>query len=770
MGKKGKPSRGKKGIGSSLINKGGAMAANSLADALGDHWDAPEEMLEEAENNKFGPTEPILDLGEDWELVATPGGPVDPWDCERWPGSIWCGGGWEWGSPASFGLGDWEIDGCGIMVSMQWSVLGFEMPILSFGIQSTGPECQPEEPVPPPPRPDPLPGEPEPPIPFPNWNPNFLYALTFQGYEPTAPASLMYKYMTYFAWGPVSLEQGPLQQYPSGGFYQEYYLLAAGISAVDSRTRLPRPHNTRFEGEKIEGWDSQMFPGIFRNLQGNVIVTPPAWGLNGSRGKVRRIKLAGLFDGEFYPGDFHSPETGGPSLVAARIIGCYGKFNHSYTGKIKGWKEQRAAKLGYAYNQDDWDKEWGKLIPQPENIDPDLKTWFDVPLYECGLGNKGPDDYHDGWGKIRGNMKDCCELVLINARRLKRIEAVLQPDKFLKFDGKVKPTKVVGKIPRRLVSPQGPDGLVGAAASGALTVAGANLGFDFNSEYVPIAGYSDAAEALVKMLDRISGFWPATIEIQDIDPNTPGDQSFSLQVHSVSDGFKQALEALARLVMHSSSGNSPNEDPEDNPSLKILAAILTEVGLTHKIAAITQQTTNNIEEFLDYKVRQEEEFLPMAFNPLAEPTWKNLEYTKPTKAQVDFYIKQLLTPSTQDIVVTKNIEQKFLTEWMMEILKHSSASSAALTQQIKSKEDLKKALGTARFNALVQGALSMEQIRRVLGLPSNWDMDDFADNLEDNFHPDENVDAGKHAETKPRPAKEKPRIKDISKNGRRRKR
>ncbi|MCT7987620.1 hypothetical protein [Laspinema olomoucense] len=367
--------------------------------------------------------------------------------------------------------------------------------------------------------------------------------------------------------------------------------------------------------------------------------------------------------------------------------------------------------------------------------------------------------------------ENCCDASKATLRKLKRIEAVLQPDKFLKFDKEGNATKVVGKIPRRLIAPADADGIVGTFQKIAIWVLGKSVDYDFDtSKYAPIAGYSDALGSLTMMLDRISGFWPATVEIKDIDPDSPGNQEFSMQVHSISDGFKQALETLAHLVMKSGGSSAPEAEAEEDPTLKILAAILTEVGLTHKIAAITQQTTNNIEEFLDYKVRQQEEFLPMAFNPLVEKTWQELEYTKPTKAEIEPYIESLLTPSIQDIIVTKLDDNKLFTEWMLELLKHSSAASAALTQQIKSKEDLKKALATSRLNALVQGALTMEQLRRVLGLPSNWDMNDFAERLEDNFHPDENVESTLHAETKPKQAKEKPRIKDISKNGRRRKR
>lgn len=746
----------KKGVGSSLKEKAVSAAKNALTDQLEEIFD-PTELQEESEENKFGPTEVVLPLGDDWGIVATPGGPVDPWDCERWPGSPYCGGGFNPTGGAlgtGIGLGDIQVDGCGIMVSLEWSVLGFEMPLVSFGIQSSDAECQPNDPEPEPPNPggggssnwpDPIA------VPFPSWNSQFLYALVFHTKQ---QFPWQYPYTTYFAWGPVGIQSGEIiydnRYNPPAVAHRRYYLLCNRIPATDGRLGgLPRVGNSYINGpDDPELFDDQMFPYLVNYIgQEESEVRRPPFSIAGPplipSVKTERMN-GGTADVKMPAQNFGRLDPGSVTLVKTRIIGCYGRFSNNYISQVKARIEAKYNGYGWTWNGTIWEEEWNKLKQNQPPDDPYFARFSAGGT--CEPGNSSEKTLPEGLNKIRKKKKmDCCELVLINARRLRRIEAVLQPGKFLKFNESGKPEEVIGKIPQRLLTPGG-------------------------EGYEKLAGYSDALEALVRMVDRISGFWPATVEIEDIDPNTPGNQSFSLQVHSISDAFKQALEALAQLMIKTPSANQPQQPDEDDPTFKILAAILTEVGLTHKIAAITQHTTNNIEEFLDYKVRQQEEILPMAFNPLVEPTWKNLEYTKPTKGQLDLYIKQLLTPSTQDIVVTKNEETKFFTEWMMELLKHSSAASAALTQQIKSKEDLKKALGTARFNALVAGALNMEQIRRVLGLPSNWDLEDFADNLEDNFHPDENVESGLHAETKPKQAKEKPRIKDISKNGRRRKR
>jgi hypothetical protein len=743
--------------------KGGKKPGKGKGNFLGD-WD-----IDIYDGMQDIPLEELTD----WGLVATPGGPTDPHDCTKWPNSPFCGGGFNPFTPTlGTGIDSVEIgiekNGCEIILTIEWSALGFGMPNINVGWRN--PECDP-------PKPKPNPGAgggggggnggpPPPELPFPGCL-NRLYICRFTG----AHRSSMWQSFFGLFYGPVAIEQretanGPRQFLFCHGLPYRPSLFSTNLKDYDDGFAVSNdPLDEAFFGKpgNIWGITHLIFPRIQTDARGNYWLEPP-WTPNAYSTRVEILLDAGANVYSGSPGEWIGNMTYF-YLSGFAEVGQDGKFYDGFFQKGKNY--------------------FGEIIPMADGPYAGMKQsehpqWEEyllrIPVLPLATAKRCVPSSGGGGGtpypKSRKNMrKDCCNAPDASLRILRRIEAVLQPDKFLKFNKEGKPTKVVGKIPKRLTAPADSDGIVGGALQVAISILGNSVDCDFDtSKYAPVAGYSDALGSLVKMLDRISGFWPATVEIEDIDPNTPGNQSFTLQVHSISDGFKQALEALAQLMIKSATANQPQQPDEDDPTFKILAAILTEVGLTHKIAAITQHTANNIEEFLDYKVRQQEEFLPMAFNPLAEPTWKNLEYTKPTKEQIDFYIKQLLTPSIQDIVVTKNEETKFFTEWMMELLKHSSAASAALTHQIKSKEDLKKALGTARFNALVAGALNMEQIRRVLGLPSNWDLEDFADNLEDNFHPDENVDAGKHAETKPKQAKEKPRIKDISKNGRRRKR
>ncbi|AFY80171.1 hypothetical protein [Oscillatoria acuminata] len=656
-----------------------------------------------------------LGLGE---IVISPDeGPVDPWDCKRWPKSIFCDGDFK-PDPKGTGIG---IEGismseCELIIEIGYELFGFSMPTGLIGWSSGKCEEVPE----PPPDPGPGPNLDEPGFIGPGgnyedirFNCSFCNVVVWYGYNDTAV-----RHRTWLA--DVLRIQGTV----------------AGNLSVPAWVRGTTGANQTCFALPYEE--------IVRGENGNPLYNPN--GTIATRRNPYELGRKGRI--EFFYHAYSGMEAPRSLIAFITVDEEVARAGYSPANVIQWIKEASPRKRFIAYgggalesNDYFYGSDW-----ENSEIIAKHQTWWSLfntnssnCVWPASGGGGGP------FPQPRIMKKDCCDASKAALRKLKRIEAVLQPDKFLKFSQDGTPTTTIGKIPKRLTTPGG-------------------------EGYEKLAGYSDTAGALVKMLDRISGFWPATVEVKNLDAGEEVQEP-TMQIHSISDGFKQALEALAHLVTHSASDSGPApSEPEEDPSLKILAAILTEVGLTHKIAAITNQTTNNIEEFLDYKVRQEEEFLPMAFNPLVERTWANLEYTKPSNAQMDQYIKNLLTPSIQDIIVTKIEENKLFTEWMLEILKHSSAASAALTQQIKSKEDLKKALGTARFNALVQGALNMEQIRRVLGLPSNWDLNDFAENLEDNFHPDENVEPGLHGETKPKQAKEKPRIKDISKNGRRRKR
>lgn len=699
-GRSGKSNRSGKGSKRSEGKAGGV--AKGIKDFIDDF---------ENHEGKMPGTETLIPLPFGWGeiVISEDTGPVDPWDCRRWPQSIFCEGDFR-PNPADTGV---SIEGisaseCELMIEVGYSLVGFSMPTGLIGWNSGKCEESPIE---------------EPPIEEPQPSPEF-------------------------PWPPGGRE----------GNSKEVTFNCPQISVTVWFDGFRPPSGPGTRRVYLERWQHYLRKedgSYFRTESGDLVVVNTSFKL-GRKGSVNLYYHT--YSGMAAPLSFIAiisvdEEVARQGYSPNNVIFWLRKLNPIPRAIAYGGGALES--IDYLFGFDINDAYW-------RNAHKYWAVWSD-DKNTC----KWPNTNVSPQPRI---MKDnCCDASKAGLRRLKRIEAVLQPEKFLKFDEKGNPTKVIGKIPRRLISPADSNGVVGFFKDKAIRILGTLAGFDFDaSKYAPIAGYSDALGSLTMMLDRISGFWPATIEIGEENPDIPDDEKTKLQVHSISDGFKQALESIAHLVMQAQKNQPPSSEPEEDPTSRILAAILTEVGLTHKIAAITQQTTNNIEEFLDYKIRQEEEFLPMAFNPLVERTWQNLEYTKPSKAQIDKYIEKLLTPSIQDIIVTKLDDNKLLTEWMLELLKHSSAASAALTQQIKSKEDLKKAMGTARFNALVQGALNMEQIRRVLGLPSNWDMDDFADNLEDNFHPDENVDAGKHAETKPKQAKEKPRIKDISKNGRRR--
>ncbi|MCT7955720.1 hypothetical protein NG795_10665 [Laspinema sp. D3] len=696
--------------------------------------DVPELGIHEGENVSL---DTVLDLGDWGELRATPGGPVDPMDCKNWPGSPFCEGDLL-NDPRDTGVSvdNISVSECEIIITFKMNVLGFEMPTFQIAY-STG-KCD-EKP--------PQPEEPPPPLPEYPFPPDE---------EPGNSENVRFNCKT------INLVVWHNDGNANGARWRAYIR--------DSPPKYEPPFG-EFTVPRFTWGNSQPIRVYFERWQHY---------LKNDDGSYRRSAT-----GQLIPANtsFKLGRKGGIDFYYHTLSGMEGP--RSFAAAIT--VDEEVAEAGYSPSQV---IEWIRALnPVPrarvygsgalESLD--YLFGDDTPAWDAGV--QATWRYWALWSPNRNNCKwtkrktgphsqmnnDCCDASKAALRRLKRIEAVLQPDKFLKFDEKGNPEKILGKFPRRLVSPADSNGVVGFFKNKALKILGKIVGYDFDaSKYIPIAGYSDALSAITKQVDRMGGFWPTTVEIEDIDPGTEGNQPFSMQIHSVSDGFKQALEALAHLVARSAPKNSPDSD--EDPTLRILGAILTEVGLTHKITAITNQTTNNIEEFLDYKVRQQEDFLPMAFNPLATLPNQGKEYTKPTEEEVNVYLKKLLRPSTHEIIVTKIDQDKLLTEWLLELLKHSSSASAALTQQISSKEDLKKALGTARLNALVQGALNMEQIRRVLGLPSNWDMKDFSERLEDNFHPDENVESGLHSETKPKQAKEKPRIKDISKNGRRRKR
>lgn len=107
--------------------------------------------------NKSGLLVPIGNTG----LYHSPDGPIDPWDCERWPDSIYCGGGFNpITKPLSIDV-EVSVNRCEVCVTFKPTIVGLSGPPYTICKRSNAPGCNYE----PEPEPEPGPNIPDPLIP-----------------------------------------------------------------------------------------------------------------------------------------------------------------------------------------------------------------------------------------------------------------------------------------------------------------------------------------------------------------------------------------------------------------------------------------------------------------------------------------------------------------------------------------------------------------------------------------------------------------------------
>jgi hypothetical protein len=82
------------------------------------------------------------------DFYVTPNDPVDPWDCEAWPGSPYCDGGpvvdpLESGYPGAYADLGISPDGCEVCLTITPSILWMEGPPYTVCYRFPGPRCRP---------------------------------------------------------------------------------------------------------------------------------------------------------------------------------------------------------------------------------------------------------------------------------------------------------------------------------------------------------------------------------------------------------------------------------------------------------------------------------------------------------------------------------------------------------------------------------------------------------------------------------------------------
>ena len=246
-------------------------------------------------------------------------------------------------------------------------------------------------------------------------------------------------------------------------------------------------------------------------------------------------------------------------------------------------------------------------------------------------------------------MPTCCDLEPVLrmlkqlTKTLKRCETVLAPKEFFNVNSDGSLGDVIASIPKR-------------------------LGYVLATGQQPIENYAQMLEAIMRQIDRNTGMPSWEVVIKDSDPTTPGDQKLPIQVHSTSDGLKAILQFL---VDQATDINAPSQKALENTLLnqRALLHIGYELATTKKLAIHNNYFLQNIEDHLDYKVKQKEITVPFAINVDIKDTYMSELKNKPIINSV-FKVKK------SEIVVTENIDKIGLGETLNQISRNAAIAAS----------------------------------------------------------------------------------------------
>lgn len=585
----------------------------------------------------------------DWGLVATPGGAVDPYDCERWPNSPFCGGGWD--TKLSTGLDEISIaiNECEIILTFEWKVLGFGMPDFSIGWRN--PDCEPE------PEPEPIESPPVPPnensptdVGFPPClNKAYLVeiaALDASGFGGGAGFMVVYGphglirrvtrtvqtsegLQNYYTWylrcyGAGYFPAGKLE--PTryyGATSGWYWVQPLGEMSVDAMWIKERS-NDAFQSAFV--WGTIIGSGTQILDQPDILALP--------RGYIE-IPIRHPFDSAWgsQPGAY----IGGMETVFCSFYalwGMNGQMSQGIKNRGLAYSGSQSFSNGVRFDSyPNW-QEYCDLIPAISDIE-----LFAAPCVREISSSQLP------YPKPKLPMSDCCDISAANSRILKRLEAVLQPTEFRHFVGSKPVGPAKSSVPNYFVIPNGGNG-----------------------KY-KIGSYPEMFEAVFKMMDKNS-FIPFKVEIKDNNAAQEGDQSLKLGFPTLSS----ALKELMQLMIDTES----DVDAVNNFNVRNAYMLMQIQQMLVKIHALVEGSA----DYLGYELQQEVENVEMMYN--SDPKYKaeaQETIDKNTEESTELIMNGLMKVSHQPVIVQRNVQVKDLAEALLEITNVLQAMKGGFTKQ-----------------------------------------------------------------------------------------
>jgi hypothetical protein len=244
-------------------------------------------------------------------------------------------------------------------------------------------------------------------------------------------------------------------------------------------------------------------------------------------------------------------------------------------------------------------------------------------------------------------------------------------------------------------------------------------------------------EYMIRKDDRDRGYWPQKIILKKANPAVEGDKEISMDFHSQAD--------LLRYMVQQTVDTEGDVDMGSNYDLRRTYLDIMAFQLTVKNNRYLQAIT----EYMNFDITESVDKVPIPFDPFAgqnrneiQKFWNKygfgdgdeIKYPKNnTESEIENLSSGILQNSEIEIGVVKfghniddpdmrrNKEPKTLVEALLEILKHSSASAAAVTEKV-SEGALERVVDAASLAQKLTSSLLKRDVRESLGIGDldNW--------------------------------------------------
>lgn len=273
-------------------------------------------------------------------------------------------------------------------------------------------------------------------------------------------------------------------------------------------------------------------------------------------------------------------------------------------------------------------------------------------------------------------------------------------------------------------------------------------------------------EYMFRADDRARGFWPQTVRVKDSNPAIPGDQPIELKFESQADMLREILKFLI-----------DTEGDGDLTNNFALRSAIQQCQI-HQGVIQTQSMVDAIVEYLDFKVNRTTTKIPMPFSPFAghEPNLFDRLLTKlgfgnkqipgsidkNTEKAIESLFEGILQNTEVEVPIIEAQEKKTLNEALMEILKHASASSAAVSERV-GEGALKRLVESAGIAQSISRFLLKKDIAESNGI---GDLDQWISSAEKGYTDKPETDSLRFPESDPlepydRPIAQNPKIREI---------